>query len=96
VSAALDKRQGWLAAAAEEALWHFPPAEAHRQVRTLLERRDFVLKQPLLAGRLLDRAVQSGAPGFETAIEGLVPLRFRIWSPSVVRLARKAQAHRKR
>ena len=63
VRAAVEKNQGWLGAAAEETLWRFPLPEAHREVTALLARRDFVLKQPQLAGRLLDRAAQAGAAG---------------------------------
>jgi hypothetical protein len=83
---------GWLAAAAEEALWRFPAFEAERQARELLERRDFVLRQPAVAGRLLDRVSQPGATGLESLLAGLAALRFRLWNPALVRVARKAHA----
>ena len=81
-----------IAKAAEETLWHFPAVEAHRQVRDLLGRREFVLRLPQVAGRLLDRAAQAGAPGLETALQSLAPLRYRIWSPAIARVGRKAHA----
>lgn len=88
----VEKNRGWIAAAAEETLWRFPVPEAHRQVTALLGRREFVLRQPRLAARLLDRAAQAGAAGLEPVVASLAPLRYRIWNPAVVRLARKARA----
>jgi hypothetical protein len=92
VRAAVEKNQGWLGAAAEETLWRFPLPEAHREVTALLARRDFVLRQPQLAGRLLDRAAQAGAGGLAPIAAALLPLRYRFWNPALVRLARKAHA----
>jgi hypothetical protein len=92
VRAEVEKNQGWLGAAAEETLWRFPALEAHRQVTALLARRDFVVKQPQLAGRLLDRAAQAGAAGLQPIAASLLSLRYRIWNPALVRLARKAHA----
>ncbi len=92
VRAEVEKNQGWLGAAAEETLWRFPLPEAHREVRGLLARREFVVRQPQLAGRLLERAAQAGAAGLAPIAAALLPLRYRIWNPALVRLARKAHA----
>jgi hypothetical protein len=92
VAARVRDGRGWIAAAAEETLWHFPAAEARRQVRDLLERRDFVQRQPETAGRLIDRLAQGGAAGLESTLAGIAALRFRLWNPALVRVARKAHA----
>jgi hypothetical protein len=92
VGARVRDGSGWLAAAAEETLWHFPAAEARRQVRDLLERKDFIVRQPAVAGRLIDRLAQTGAAGLESTLADIAGLRFRVWKPAVVRVARKAHA----
>ena len=76
--------------AAEEALWQFPPSHANAQLRDLIGRRDFVLQNPQIAERLLDRAARTGASGLEQALAALVGLRFRFWNPRLVRVGRKA------
>lgn len=91
VAACLTSDVAWLSLAAEEALWHFPTPAASAQVRKLLADRDFVLGHPDVAGRLLDRAAQTGATGLAPVLQTLVPLRFRFWNPALVRVARKAQ-----
>ena len=78
-------------AAAEEALLHFPPAQATAQLRDLLGRREFIIQNPDLAVRLLDRAAQIGSSDLEAAMRTLVPLRFRFWNPALVRVANKAR-----
>jgi hypothetical protein len=78
-------------AAAEEALWHLPPAQAAAQLRDILGSRDFVVRHPQVAGRLIERAGQSGAEGLAPVLETIAPLRFRFWNPSIVRVARKAR-----
>lgn len=92
VAAEIHKQRGTLGVAAEETLWHFPPAEAMRHVRDLLGRREFTLHHPQAAERLLDRAARAGATGLDPILQALVPLRFRIWNPALVRVARKARA----
>jgi len=92
VRAAIEQKTGWLPAAAAETLWHFPPVEAHRQVRELLGRREFVFKQPQVAVRMLDREAQAGAPGLEPILATLSPLRYRLWSPALARVGRRARA----
>jgi hypothetical protein len=90
VAARVRGGQGWIASAAEEALWHFPAAEARRQARELLDQREFVLRQPETAGRLLDRLSQNGAADMVATLAGIASLRFRLWNPALVRVARKA------
>jgi hypothetical protein len=82
-------KPGSLGAAAEQALWQFPRAEAQRQILNLLSAREFVLRQPAVAERLLDKAPRSKVKATLGSLEGL---RFRFWSPSVARLGRKAHA----
>lgn len=91
VAAQMDKGQGWVGGAAEQTLWHFPRNEADRQVRELLGRREFVVRHPQVAGRLLDRAAQNGAANLTAILQTLVPLRYRFWNPALVRVARQAR-----
>jgi hypothetical protein len=83
-------------AAAEEALWHFPPGQTAAQVREFLGSRDFVVRHPQMASRLLDRAAQAHTQGLEDVLAGLEPLRFRFWKPHLVRVALKARELRVR
>ena len=78
--------------AAEEALWHFPAAQARSQVKELLSQRDFVIRNPHVAARLLDRASVAGTDGFEPALSMLAPFRYRLWNPALSRLG--SRAHR--
>lgn len=84
--------QAPFATAAEESLWRFPAAEAQRQVRALLARREFVLRYPVVAARLMDRVAQGAPSGLEPLLHSLTPLRLRIWNPPLARLGRKARA----
>jgi hypothetical protein len=92
VAAQVDKGQGWIGGAAEQTLWHFPRNEADRQVRELLGRREFVIRHPQVAGRLIDRAVQNGAANLAPILQALVPLRYRFWNPALMRVARQARS----
>ena len=92
VSAEIENGRDWVTAAAEEALWHFPPAEAHRQVSRLLGSREFVHRHAKLATRLLDRALHTGGAELAPIVANLAGLRFRVWKPSLMRLGRKARA----
>jgi hypothetical protein len=83
-------------AAAEDALWHFPPALAATQVRELLRSREFVLAHPQTAARLIDRAAQLRLQGLDEALTQLEGLRFRFWKPSLVQVAMKAREMRAR
>lgn len=91
VAACMQGDQAWAQTAAEEALWHFPPALAAAQVRKLLANREFVLANPDIAGRLLDRAAQVGTTGLAPVLETIAPLRFRFWNPALVKVALKAR-----
>jgi hypothetical protein len=82
--------------AAEDALWHFPPAQTATQVRELLRSREFVLSHPHTAARLIDRAAQSQVQGLDDALTKLEGLRFRFWKPSLVQVALKARERRAR
>jgi hypothetical protein len=82
---------GSVRAAAEEALRRFPPAASAAAMRDLLASRDFILRHPQIAVRLLERAEQAGLTDLQPAMRALVPLRFRFWNPAVVRVARKAR-----
>ena len=95
VRAAIDQPIAWLSNAAVETLWHFPAGEARRQVLELLSHRDFVQRQPAVASRLLERAVQHGAQGLQPVLEALVPFRYRVWSPALARVGRRAHELRK-
>jgi hypothetical protein len=81
----------WMRSAAEEALWRVPAPYAHEQARELLDRRDFVLKNPATAWRLLDRAVQTGAGNLGATAAALAPLRFRFWNRPVARVGGRAR-----
>jgi HEAT repeat protein len=82
--------------AAEDALWHFPPAQTATQVRELLRSREFVLSHPQTAARLIDRAGQSRVQGLDDTLTKLEGLRFRFWKPSLVQVALKARELRAR
>lgn len=91
VAAEVSRNRGWVGGAAEQTLWHFPRNEADRQVRELLSQRDFVIKHPQVAGRLLDRAAQNNAANLAPILQTLVPFRYRFWNPALMRVARQAQ-----
>jgi hypothetical protein len=54
------------------------------------------VQHPEVAARLLDRAAHAGTTGLEQVLEDLEALRFRFWSPGVVRIALKARELRAR
>jgi len=66
-------RQGTRAvrAAAEEALRHFPPRRLKRPSAILLARREFVMRHPQIAVRLIDRAGHAGLTGLDGAMRDL-------------------------
>lgn len=82
--------------AAEEALWHFAPQQTMLQLRDLLSRRDFVVSNPDVATRLMERAAQSEACDLGGVLEDLESLRFRVWNPDLRRVALKARGLRGR
>ena len=83
-------------AAAEDALWSFPPHQTLALLRDLLGSREFVLHHPLTAGRLIDRAGQSRVQGLDEVLKPFESFRYRFWKPSLVQLARKAKEYRAR
>jgi hypothetical protein len=83
-------------AAAEEALWHFPPAQSTAQARVLLRSRDFVHQHPQTVARLLDRVAQTGSRDLDDVLAELEPLRFRFWKPGLARVGFKARELRSR
>jgi hypothetical protein len=87
---------GPLARAAEEALWHFPSGQTTLQIRELLSRREFVLQNPGIAARLIDRISPSDRGDLSNVLEDLEALRFRVWNPELVRVALKARGLRTR
>jgi hypothetical protein len=91
VAAEVSRSRGWIGGAAEQTLWHFPRSESDRQVRELLAHRDFVVRHPQVAGRLLDRVAQNGPAHLAPILQALVPLRYRFWNPALVRVGRQAK-----
>ncbi len=83
-------------AAAEEALWHLPPALTAAQLKDILSKRDFVVHNPLVVSRLIERAAQTKAGGLDDVLEEIEGLRFRFWKPGIVKMALKARELRVR
>jgi hypothetical protein len=81
---------------AEEALWHFPPAQRMAQALELLRSHDFVHQHPQTVARLLDRVAQTGSPQLDDVLAKLEALRFRFWRPGLVRVGLKARELRAR
>jgi len=96
VARQIREERGDRHSAAEDALWHFPPAQTATQVRELLRSREFVLSHPQTAARLIDRAGQSRVQGLDDTLTKLEALRFRFWKPSLVQVALKARELRAR
>jgi hypothetical protein len=89
VATHIQQQDGW-ASAAEESLWRFPGAEAQRQVRALLGRREFVLRHAGVASHLRARAAgQPRRAGRSSPCWRVAP---RIWNPPLARLGRRAKA----
>jgi HEAT repeat protein len=91
VRLAVTQPRAWVSSAAADTIWQFPPDEAQRQALTLLGARDFVKRRPQVAVRLLDRAAQNGPRSIQPVLARLVPLRYRVWSPAVARVGRRAR-----
>jgi hypothetical protein len=83
-------------AAAEEALWHLPPALTVAQLKDILSRREFVVQNPVVVSRLIERAAQTKAVGLDGVLEEIEGLRFRFWKPGIVKMALKARELRVR
>src|SRR5262249_13347474 len=89
VSSALT-RGGAHHALAEEAFWRFPAAAARDEAARLLADSNFVRRQPDTAALLLGRLSEGDAQRAATLARPLAPLRFRLWSPALMRLGKKA------
>ena len=85
-----------LSRAAEEALWHFAPAQTIVQIGELLSRREFVVQNPETVARIIDRVSAGGMGDLSAVLEELEGFRFRLWNPDLVRVARKARELRTR
>jgi hypothetical protein len=72
------------------ALWNLPAPEAQSQVKELLQQREFMIRDPEFAVRLLDRVSATGVNGYGSALSTLAPLRFRFWNRALSRLGRRA------
>jgi hypothetical protein len=92
VSAQVRERRDWVSSAAEQTLWHLPPAEAQREVRNLLLRREFLLQRPDVSLRLFDRLAQTSTAGLDAMVQATAGLQYRFWNPPLMRLARKVRA----
>ncbi|MEO7270992.1 MAG: hypothetical protein ABIX28_22110, partial [Vicinamibacterales bacterium] len=92
VRGAVGPASSWLSGAAADTLWLFPPAVARKQSLELLSHRDFVRQHPVLAAKLLDRTAELGGHGLSPILTTLVPLRYRLWSPALARVGRRAHA----
>ena len=79
---------------AEEALWRLPLPVAVAKTQELLRRREFVVRHPESAARLLERAAHSSGQELEPLLEQLTSLRFHFWSPAVARIGARARGLR--
>ena len=91
VSSALA-RGGAHHAQAEEAFWRFPTSTARDEAARLLGDHEFVHRQPDTAGALLTRLSEGDAARAATLARPLSSLRYRFWSPALMRLGKKAAA----
>ena len=87
---AVNQPTQWLSGAAAETLWHFPAAEARRQVLELLSQRDFVQRSPEVAGRLSIASLQGGAHGLRRFSRRSCRSGHRVRSPALARVGRRA------
>jgi hypothetical protein len=87
----LEEGPAAIQAAAEEALWHLPPALVVSRAGELLGRRRFVTRHPQVAVRLIEKAAHDAA-GLAPVLQSLIPLRFHFWSPAVARVGARARA----
>jgi hypothetical protein len=76
--------------AAEEAVWQFSPATTRQCLRTLLRNRQFVLDNPELTLRLLERTDCFEPARIADVLAPLRSLRFRLWNPRSARIGRRA------
>lgn len=88
----LLRRGSGAAPAAEEAVWQFPPSTTRQCLRSLIRNREFVIANPELTLRLLERTDRFEPAGLADLLGPLTSLRFRFWNLRVARVGRKAAA----
>ncbi|WP_298271097.1 hypothetical protein [Gemmatimonas sp.] len=76
--------------AAAEALLRFAPAQLQPRLHDLLANMEFVRRHPGLAQQLLDRVSRPVSADIAPALRALTALRFHLWNPALVRVARSA------
>jgi hypothetical protein len=91
VASQLDHQVPAVRQAAEQAVWRIPAARTQAAVREVLAKREFVIRNPEFASRLLDRMAEGRVGGLDQALGALAPLRFRFWTPAVANVGRKAR-----
>lgn len=96
VAEALESPDPAVREEAEASLWRFPTPAAVRRVGSLLTRRDFVARNPLLARRLLARVFQLDPERVRPVLEALRSYRFLFWRPRLLRLGLEAEGLRRR
>lgn len=80
------------ALAAEEALWRFSPSVTRQCLRSLIRNREFVIANPELTLRLLERTDRFEPVRLADLLGALTSLRFRFWNPRLARVGRRAAA----
>lgn len=86
-------RRGEAAAlAAEEALLHFSPTATRQCLRSVLRQRPFVIANPALTLRLLQRTDRFDPSKLSDVLRPLTSLRFRFWNRSLRRVGQRANA----
>ena len=78
------------ALAAEEAVWQFSPSATRQCLRTLIRNREFVIANPELTLRLLERTDRFEPARLADLLGTLTSLRFRFWNPRLARVGRRA------
>ena len=81
---------GAAALTAEEALGHFSGAATRQAMRSLLRQRQFVVANPELVLRLLDRTDRFDPSKLSDVLAPLMSLRFRFWNRRLARIGQRA------
>ena len=76
--------------AAAEALLRFAPVQLQPRLHDLLANMEFVRRHPDLAQQLLDRISRPVSADMAPTLRALTALRFHLWNPALVRVARSA------
>lgn len=80
------------ALAAEDAVWQFSPSTTRQCLRSLLRNREFVIANPELTLRLLERTDRFEPARLADLLGTLTSLRYRFWNPRLARVGRRAAA----